>query len=98
MHIGNAIARIMAIKHLNTTDMSELTGLGLSMMSLIANNKRKPSLSSLEAIANGLGVSATTLIGVASMPLNDIAALNSEMLADLDKSIKKTLTKARVEQ
>lgn len=58
----NKILETRLKKCISATQLSELTGISKTTISLIENNKKKPSILSYYKIANALGVSVDVLM------------------------------------
>ena len=71
MNLGNAIKICRAHRGLTQAELSKEVGVSLSYLSLLERNKRDATVSTLEAIAQGLGIPLNLLFFLAS----DSAAL-----------------------
>jgi len=65
MDLGGAIKQCRSIKKLTLAQLSDSCGISTSHLCLIEKNKREPSLSAVEAIAQSLGLSLSGLIFLA---------------------------------
>ncbi len=61
MAIGRQVRKFRMAKNLTVSDLSKASGVSVAMVSKIENGQTSPSLSTLQRIAQGLGVSITSL-------------------------------------
>lgn len=61
--MGDKMTEIMRAKEISQKELSELTGIAPSHLSLIQNNKRTPSLENFIKIADALHCKADVLLG-----------------------------------
>lgn len=66
MRLGKAIKICREQKGISRVDLAESTGLSISYISLLENNKRDPNLSKVEKIAKALGVPTSILLFLAA--------------------------------
>lgn len=66
MNIGKAIKFCRVSKDISLEELQNLTNLSQSYLSLIENNKRKPTLDTIEKISNSLNVPIEILVYLAS--------------------------------
>lgn len=85
MTIGERIAELRERRGMDVADLAKATGLSMSYISQIENGKRfNLSLSTLEALAAGLGVSLSELVAIDSdIEQVDILDLNDIMRTQL---------------
>ena len=79
MTIGQTIKALRKDKKLTLTDMSVKTGLSISTLSDIENDKSSPKTSTLNKIADGLDVQLLDIIGSEPNYLTDINNSNSDI-------------------
>ncbi len=65
MNLGKAIESLRELREMKKADLAASTGLSAAFLSYIENNKRDPTVSSLEIISKGLKVSLFTIYLVA---------------------------------
>ena len=63
LRIGDRMASIMEAKEISPKELSKATGLTVSHLSLIKNNKRTPSVEGLVKIADALYCKTDVLLG-----------------------------------
>lgn len=68
---GRATRLLCAANNLKWSELADAAGLSRALISYIANGQRKPSLTTLEKIAETVGVPMTLLMTLAS-PVEDI--------------------------
>ena len=66
MQLGNAIKICRAHRSLTQAQLAEAAGISLSYLSLLEHDKRDVNVSTLEAIARGLGIPLNLLFFLAS--------------------------------
>lgn len=86
MNIGHAIKLCRASRHLSQAQLSALTGYSTSHLSLIENNKRDPSLSTIEKIAVALNVPLGILFFLAA-DSNDLSGIDKELAGSLSRMV-----------
>lgn len=79
MTIGQTIKSLRKDKKLTLTDMSAKTGLSISTLSDIENDKSSPKTSTLNKIADGLDVQLLDIIGSEPNYLTDINNSNTDI-------------------
>lgn len=87
MKIGEKIKWLRSKKDLRLRDLSEITGLSISFISDIENNRRNPRIDNLEKIADALGVSVDRLTGESAKSL--IENRSKELNITLEEAAKK---------
>lgn len=68
MNIGNAIRFCRTQRGMTQEELAKQSGLSTSYISLLEQNKRDPVISTIERIANQIGVPASILLFLASDP------------------------------
>lgn len=71
LDIGEALKDCRELKQLSLGQLSVLSGVNKSYLSKIENNKRDPSISSLQAICKSLGIPLGVFILMAEKTEND---------------------------
>ena len=66
MNLGHAIKICRTHRGLNQGQLAALSGISLSYLSLIENNKRDPGMTTIEAISEALGLPPTLLLFLAA--------------------------------
>ena len=83
MNLGNAIKICRAHRGLTQAELSKEAGISLSYLSLLERDKRDATISTLEAIARGLGIPLNLLFFLAS---------DSEALQGLPEDVRDRLS------
>lgn len=78
MNIGSTIKQIRKLKGIQQIELAECANLSKSHLSLIENNKREPSMSSINSIADSLNVPLAILIFLANK--DEITELSSSQI------------------
>lgn len=86
MQLGNIIKKCRKLKGLTQSQVSVTADISESYLSLIEKNKREPSLTALEAIADALQIPVSILIFLGSEK-NDISELTVSQIEALTSSI-----------
>ena len=98
MKLGNAIKMCRERKGMSRGELSELTKLSLSYLSLLENNKRDPHVSKLSKIADALEIPVSVLVFLAA-DKNEIESVSSELAEKLSlltlKLIERSAPEAR---
>lgn len=68
MNLGEAIKLCRTRRGLTQTELAERSGVSVSYLSMLEQNKRDPSLKTIEKIAGGIGLPASLLILIAADP------------------------------
>ena len=63
--MGRAIAVVREARGLTQTELSKVSSVGVSQISLIESDKRSPSISSLRSIASACGIDVALLFHLA---------------------------------
>lgn len=90
MDLGNAIRICRAHRGLSQAVLAEKAGISLSYLSLIENNKRDPTLSSLRRIADAINIPLNLLVFLAA-DRSDVRGLPGEVQDKLSALILKLL-------
>lgn len=86
MQLGNVIKKCRKLRGLTQSEVSVLSNISESHLSLIEKNKREPSLTVLESLADALQVPISILIFLGSEK-NDISELTTEQINSLTSTI-----------
>lgn len=76
--LGRAIKLCRTQRNMSQSDLAEAAQLSVSYLSLVERGKRDSTLSTIEAIANALGVPVFILVFLAASE-EEIAALDSKL-------------------
>lgn len=90
MNYGKAIKIIRSAKDINQKELARLTNLDPSYISLIENNKRKPTLNTLEKISEELAV-PIPLITFLSSEENELSHFSGEQMEKIGRELLKIL-------
>lgn len=86
MKIGHAIKVCRSAKHLSLDVLADTAKLSQSYLSMIESGKRKPTLSSIEKIANALEVPVPILLFLAAEK-NELQGLDTETVNRLSTAV-----------
>jgi len=86
MNLGSAIKQCRKVKKISQTELANLSGLSVSHLSLIESNKREPSVSAVNVIANALGIPVSVLVFLAAKDEN-LEELHDKHIERLTASI-----------
>lgn len=78
MKLGKAIKLCRTQRGLRQSELANLAGVSVSYLSLLERDKRDPTLSTIEAIANALNVPVSILIFLAAND-EEMVGLSSEL-------------------
>ena len=93
MSIGAAIKLCRDRKKLTLSELSEKSGLSVSYISLLENNKRDPNLSKVESISDALNIPLSLLLFL-SEKKEKIESLNPELAEKLSLLTLKMIEKS----
>jgi len=82
MSIGKAIKLCRGRKNFTLSELSEKSGLSVSYISLLENNKRDPNLSKIESISKALNIPLSLLLFL-SEEKKEIESLSPELAEKL---------------
>ncbi len=85
MNIGRAIKLCRSQKAMTQMELARRSGVSLSYVSLIEQNKRDPTMSVVEEISRGLEVPLSILIFLAA-DKNELAGLSEEVREKLSRA------------
>ena len=86
MNLGETIKLCRQQRGYKQSKLAELANISVSHLCLIENNKRDPSISTVEAISHALKVPLTVLVFIAAEN-GEIPELKANQLDDLTNSI-----------
>ena len=86
MNLGKIIKSCRVSKGLTQSQLSELTDISVSHICLMEKNKREPTLSKLESIAQALNMPLSVLVFLASQN-NEVDEFNKEQIEELSKNL-----------
>jgi len=90
MDYGKAIKILRAIADLQQRELAEIAGVDASLISMIEQGKRKPSVTTLEQITSALRVPQHLFILLASEP-KDLKTVNSQELQRATEALARIL-------
>ena len=93
MGIGTAIKLCRDRKRLTLSELSEKSGLSVSYISLLENNKRDPNLSKVESISDALNIPLSLLLFL-SEEKEKIESLSPELAEKLSLLTLKMIEKS----
>ena len=93
MSIGTAIKLCRDRKNLTLSELSKKSGLSISYISLLENNKRDPNLSKVEQISKALNIPLSILLFL-SEDKKEIESLNPELAEKLSLLTLKLIEKS----
>ena len=93
MSIGTAIKLCRGRKKLTLSELSEKSGLSVSYISLLENNKRDPNLSKVESISDALNIPLSLLLFL-SEEKEKIESLSPELAEKLSLLTLKMIEKS----
>lgn len=82
MNIGKSIKLCRQQKDWNQTDLAKKSNISVSYLSLLERNERDPNLSTLQNIANALGLPLSVLMFLSAED-NELSCLSSEIAEKL---------------
>lgn len=85
MNVGRAIRWFRQRKGISQGDVAQRAACSVSYLSLLENNKRDPTLSTVTKIANALHVPVGTLFLVAAEP-SDLGSVDERLVDELRRS------------
>jgi transcriptional regulator with XRE-family HTH domain len=86
MNVGRAIRWFRQRKGISQGDVAQRAACSVSYLSLLENNKRDPTLSTVTKIANALHVPVGTLFLVASEP-SELGSIDERLVDELRHAI-----------
>ena len=93
MNYGNAIRLARAARHLSQKELAELLKLDSSYLSLLEKGARKPSLDTLEAVANVLQIPLDLFLLLASEK-EDLRSVHEDQVSRLGRQLLEMITNA----
>lgn len=78
MNIGKALKLCRTQKGMSKTALAELSGLSISYLTLLEQDKRDPNLSTVEKLSKALNIPSSVLLFLASEP-GEIEAISLEL-------------------
>lgn len=86
MNLGQTIKLCRKSQHLTQAQLSEISGISVSHICLMEKDKREPTLSKLEAIAQALNIPLSVLVFLAAQH-DEIKELSKTQIEELSNSI-----------
>ena len=86
MDIGSAVKRCRTLKQLTQAELAKRANISVSHLCLLEQNKREPSVSSLDSISKALNMPLSVLMLIASEG-DDISEISSENVNKLSDVI-----------
>jgi transcriptional regulator with XRE-family HTH domain len=93
MNVGRAIRLCRTRRNASQSDVAQKANCSVSYLSMLENNKRDPTLSTLKKIADALGV-PIGLLFVLAAETNDLGAVNRKLQGALGRSALASLGKS----
>lgn len=90
MNIGSTIKEIRLEKKIKQGEFAEKCGLSQTYLSLIESNQKEPNISTLQAIANNLGIPIPILFFL-SMDISDVPERKKEVYKIMEPSLKEMI-------
>lgn len=85
MDIGRAIKLCRSQKGWTLRELSHLTGITVSHLSMIERNQRDASMSAMQSLANAFGMPLNVLIFLAADP-NELTGISNELKEKLSRA------------
>ena len=85
MNVGQAIKMCRTRRGVSQTDLAHRVDCSVSYLSMLENNKRDPTLSTLTKIAHGLNVPMGILFFLAA-DRNELSGMDKELAGDLART------------
>lgn len=82
MNLGNAIQMCRVRKNWNQSELAKRAGCSVSYLSMLENSKRDPTLSTVQKVADALGVPIEILFFLAA-DKGDLAGVDKELAGQL---------------
>lgn len=92
MNLGKTIKKIRTVRGINQEALSNFCGITQAYLSLIENNKKEPTLNTLEKIALGLEIPLSVLIYLSTSE-SDINIKKNDFYKAIDESFRKLIAK-----
>lgn len=96
MDIGSAVKRCRTLKQLTQAELAKRANISVSHLCLLEQNKREPSVTSLDAISKALNMPLSLLMLIASEG-DDISELSSESVKKLSDIVYKLISDVKVQ-
>jgi len=97
MNVGQAIKMCRTRRGVSQTDLAHRVDCSVSYLSMLENNKRDPTLSTLTKIAHGLNVPIGILFFLAA-DREELAGMDKELAGDLARTALELLSEPLSEQ
>lgn len=95
MNLGNALRKCRKLQRKTLEELALLTNMSISYISLLEQNKREPTLSSLNSIASALKIPLSVIIILAAED-NDINELSLDTISNLTASVQDLISDVSV--
>jgi len=94
MNLGETIKQCRNVKKLTLAQLSESSGISVSHLCLLEKNKREPSISAVESIANALGLPVSVLVFLAAQR-DEVTDLNASYIEAISSNIMDLMANAK---
>lgn len=86
MEIGHALKVCRSAKKLSLDELAALAGISQSYLSMLESGKREPTLSTIEKVANGLGIPTPIVLFLAANK-GELEGLDAETTRRLSAAV-----------
>lgn len=94
MNVGQAIKLCRTQRGISQTDLAQQAKCSVSYLSMLENNKRDPTLSTLESIADALGVPVSIIFFLAA-EAGDLKGIDKNLQGELARTALDLLNESR---
>lgn len=94
MNVGQAIKLCRTQRGISQTDLAQQAECSVSYLSMLENNKRDPTLSTLESIADALGVPVSIIFFLAA-EAGDLKGIDKNLQGELARTALDLLNESR---
>lgn len=94
MNVGQAIKLCRTQRGISQTDLAQQAECSVSYLSMLENNKRDPTLSTLESIADALGIPVSIIFFLAA-EANDLKGIDKSLQGELARTALDLLNESR---
>lgn len=94
MNVGQAIKLCRTQRGISQTDLAQQAECSVSYLSMLENNKRDPTLSTLESIADALGIPVSIVFFLAA-EASDLKGIDKSLQGELARTALDLLNESR---
>ncbi|OWY74330.1 helix-turn-helix transcriptional regulator [Pantoea sp. AMG 501] len=94
MNVGQAIKLCRTQRGISQTDLAQQAECSVSYLSMLENNKRDPTLSTLEGIADALGIPVSIIFFLAA-EASDLKGIDKSLQGELARTALDLLNESR---